>query len=76
MNVKAFLPGSLVDIRPNKEVDYIEGKTLDFKIIKMDKVRIISYYQEKLYYKIKYQHQRKLLQTIQKVKLLEDLLKT
>ena len=26
MNVKAFLPGSLVDIRPNKEVDYIEGK--------------------------------------------------
>ena len=39
MNVKAFLPGSLVDIRPNKEVDYIEGKTLDFKIIKMDKIR-------------------------------------
>ena len=39
MNVKAFLPGSLVDIRPNKEADYIEGKTLDFKIIKMDKVR-------------------------------------
>ena len=39
MNVKAFLPGSLVDIRPNKEVDYIEGKILDFKIIKMDKLR-------------------------------------
>tara|TARA_B100000575_G_scaffold111056_1_gene88403 strand:- start:1259 stop:2587 length:1329 start_codon:yes stop_codon:yes gene_type:complete len=39
MNVKAFLPGSLVDIRPNKEADYIEGKVLDFKIIKMDKLR-------------------------------------
>ena len=39
MNVKAFLPGSLVDIRPTKEVDYLEGKILDFKIIKMDKVR-------------------------------------
>ena len=39
MNVIAFLPGSLVDIRPNKEADYIEGKTLDFKIIKMDKLR-------------------------------------
>ncbi|MEC9206170.1 MAG: 30S ribosomal protein S1 [Pseudomonadota bacterium] len=39
MNVKAFLPGSLVDIRPTKEVDYLEGKTLDFKIIKMDKIR-------------------------------------
>ena len=39
MNIKAFLPGSLVDIRPTKELDYLEGKTLDFKIIKMDKIR-------------------------------------
>jgi len=39
MEVKAFLPGSLVDVRPTKETDYLEGKTLDFKIIKMDKVR-------------------------------------
>ena len=39
MNVKAFLPGSLVDVRPTKDVDYIEGKLLDFKIIKMDKIR-------------------------------------
>ena len=39
MNIKAFLPGSLVDVRPTKETDYIEGKTLEFKIIKMDKIR-------------------------------------
>ena len=39
MDLKAFLPGSLVDVRPTKETDYLEGKTLDFKIIKMDKVR-------------------------------------
>jgi small subunit ribosomal protein S1 len=39
MNIKAFLPGSLVDVRPTKETDYIEGKILEFKIIKMDKVR-------------------------------------
>ena len=39
MDVKAFLPGSLVDTRPTKETDYLEGKTLDFKIIKMDKIR-------------------------------------
>ena len=39
MNVKAFLPGSLVDVRPSKEIDYLEGKTLEFKIIKMDKLR-------------------------------------
>tara|TARA_B100000900_G_scaffold387873_1_gene379461 strand:+ start:2804 stop:4378 length:1575 start_codon:yes stop_codon:yes gene_type:complete len=39
MDVKAFLPGSLVDVRPTKETDYLEGKTLDFKIIKMDRIR-------------------------------------
>jgi len=39
MNIKAFLPGSLVDVRPTKEADYIEGKILEFKIIKMDKIR-------------------------------------
>jgi len=39
MNIKAFLPGSLVDVRPTKETDYIEGKVLEFKIIKMDKIR-------------------------------------
>ena len=39
MNIKAFLPGSLVDVRPTKETYYIEGKVLEFKIIKMDKIR-------------------------------------
>ena len=39
MDVKAFLPGSLVDVRPTKETDYLEGKILDFKIIKMDRIR-------------------------------------
>ena len=39
LNTKAFLPGSLVDVRPTKETDYIEGKVLEFKIIKMDKIR-------------------------------------
>ena len=39
MNIKAFLPGSLVDVRPSKEIDYLEGKVLEFKIIKMDKIR-------------------------------------
>ncbi len=39
MDIKAFLPGSLVDVRPTKETDYLEGKTLDFKIIKMDRIR-------------------------------------
>tara|TARA_R110002124_G_scaffold174233_1_gene341829 strand:- start:8360 stop:10069 length:1710 start_codon:yes stop_codon:yes gene_type:complete len=37
--VKAFLPGSLVDIRPVKEGLDLEGKTLEFKIIKVDHIR-------------------------------------
>ncbi len=35
--IKAFLPGSLVDIKPIKEQTSIEGQDLDFKIIKIDK---------------------------------------
>lgn len=37
--VKAFLPGSLVDVRPLRDTKHIEGKELDFKIIKMDSKR-------------------------------------
>ena len=38
-NVRAFLPGSLVDVRPVKDTGYLEGKTLDFKVIKIDRRR-------------------------------------
>ncbi|WMC19124.1 MAG: S1 RNA-binding domain-containing protein [Enterobacteriaceae bacterium PSpicST1] len=38
-NIKAFLPGSLVDIKPVKDITYLEGKKLEFKIIKLDKKR-------------------------------------
>ena len=34
--LRAFLPGSLVDVRPVKDSAYIEGRELDFKIIKLD----------------------------------------
>ncbi|NQY42302.1 MAG: 30S ribosomal protein S1 [Legionellales bacterium] len=37
--VKAFLPGSLVDVRPVKDPKFIEGKQVEFKIIKMDAKR-------------------------------------
>ncbi len=37
--VRAFLPGSLVDIRPVRETAYLEGKPLEFKVIKLDRVR-------------------------------------
>ena len=38
-DVRAFLPGSLVDIRPVREPTYLEGKDLEFKIIKLDRKR-------------------------------------
>ncbi|MBI4006449.1 MAG: 30S ribosomal protein S1 [Gammaproteobacteria bacterium] len=38
-NVRAFLPGSLVDVRPVKDTGYLEGKSLEFKVIKIDRRR-------------------------------------
>ena len=37
--IRAFLPGSLVDTRPIKDTSHIEGKTLDFRVIKLDRKR-------------------------------------
>jgi small subunit ribosomal protein S1 len=37
--IRAFLPGSLVDVRPVRDPSYLEGKTLEFKVIKLDKQR-------------------------------------
>jgi small subunit ribosomal protein S1 len=38
-DVRAFLPGSLVDIRPVRDPGYLEGKDLEFKVIKLDRRR-------------------------------------
>ncbi len=37
--VRAFLPGSLVDVRPVRDTSYLEGKELEFKVIKLDRRR-------------------------------------
>ena len=37
--VRAFLPGSLVDVRPVRDPSYLEGKDLEFKVIKLDRKR-------------------------------------
>ncbi len=37
--IRAFLPGSLIDTRPVKDTSPFEGKTLDFKVIKLDRKR-------------------------------------
>ncbi len=38
-DLRAFLPGSLVDTRPVKDSAYLEGKELEFKVIKLDRQR-------------------------------------
>ena len=38
-DIRAFLPGSLVDIRPLRETAHLEGRRLDFKVIKLDQRR-------------------------------------
>ncbi|MEC8618480.1 MAG: 30S ribosomal protein S1 [Pseudomonadota bacterium] len=38
-DIRAFLPGSLVDIRPLRETAHLEGKPLEFKVIKLDQKR-------------------------------------
>ncbi|QCI21608.1 30S ribosomal protein S1 [Buchnera aphidicola (Hyadaphis tataricae)] len=38
-DIRAFLPGSLVDIRPVRETIHLEGKELEFKVIKLDQKR-------------------------------------
>ena len=37
--IRAFLPGSLVDVRPVRDMTSLEGKELDFKVIKLDQKR-------------------------------------
>jgi small subunit ribosomal protein S1 len=38
-DIRAFLPGSLVDVRPVRDTAYLEGKELEFKVIKLDQRR-------------------------------------
>ena len=38
-SIRAFLPGSLIDVRPIRETNHLEGKDLEFKVIKLDQKR-------------------------------------
>jgi small subunit ribosomal protein S1 len=38
-NIRAFLPGSLVDVRPIRDTSHLENKELEFKLIKLDRPR-------------------------------------
>ncbi len=38
-DIRAFLPGSLVDIRPVRDLSHLEGKELEFRVVKIDRKR-------------------------------------
>ena len=38
-SIRAFLPGSLVDVRPIRDTSHLEGKPLELKVIKLDEKR-------------------------------------
>lgn len=38
-NIRAFLPGSLVDVRPVRDTLHLEGQELEFRLIKLDRKR-------------------------------------
>ncbi|MGI9252005.1 MAG: 30S ribosomal protein S1 [Pseudohongiellaceae bacterium] len=38
-NIRAFLPGSLVDLRPMRDTEHLEGEQLEFRLIKLDRKR-------------------------------------
>lgn len=38
-DVRAFLPGSLVDVRPLRDTEHLEGRDLEFRVIKLDQKR-------------------------------------
>jgi len=38
-NIRAFLPGSLVDVRPVRDTNHLEGQLLEFRLIKLDRKR-------------------------------------
>ncbi|HHJ19405.1 MAG TPA: 30S ribosomal protein S1 [Gammaproteobacteria bacterium] len=38
-DIRAFLPGSLVDIRPVRDLTHLEGKELEFRVVKIDRKR-------------------------------------
>jgi small subunit ribosomal protein S1 len=65
-NIRAFLPGSLVDVRPVRDTSYLEGKDLEFKVIKLDQRRNNVVVSRRAVVEQEYSEEReKLLETLQ-----------
>ena len=64
--IRAFLPGSLVDVRPVRDTTYLEGKDLEFKVIKLDRRRNNVVVSRRAVVETEYSEEReKLLESLQ-----------
>jgi small subunit ribosomal protein S1 len=65
-SIRAFLPGSLVDVRPVRDTSYLENKELEFKVIKLDRRRNNVVVSRRAVVEQEYSEEReKLLETLQ-----------
>ncbi len=65
-DIRAFLPGSLVDVRPVRDTTYLEGKELEFKVIKLDQRRNNVVVSRRAVVETEYSEEReKLLESLQ-----------
>ncbi len=75
-NIRAFLPGSLVDVRPVRDTTYLEGKPLEFRVIKLDRARNNVVVSRRDVLKEEYSEERKqLLDTLQEGLVLKGVVK-
>ncbi len=75
-DIRAFLPGSLVDVRPVRDTTYLEGKPLEFKVIKLDRRRNNVVVSRRAVVEAEYSAEREaLLQNLQEGQVLKGIVK-
>jgi small subunit ribosomal protein S1 len=74
--IRAFLPGSLVDVRPVRDTAYLEGKDLEFKVIKLDQKRNNVVVSRRAVVEKEYSEEReKLLESLQEGQVIKGIVK-
>jgi small subunit ribosomal protein S1 len=74
--IRAFLPGSLVDVRPVRDTGYLEGKDLEFKVIKLDQKRNNVVVSRRAVVEQEYSEERdKLLESLQEGQMIKGVVK-
>lgn len=76
VGVKAFLPGSLVDVRPIKNLDSLKGKKFEFKIISFDKRRTNIVLSRRALLEVEHEEKKKeLFEQLEEGKVIEGVVK-